>query len=185
MKTRIKIVIAIVSGIAVIALIIGLVSCNKKASPDISSFSSVNESVTEVTTESIVESVASVPSEEVQSSSVLQTNESNQEVSTETTKNIEVASSTQQTSQQQVVTRPRAQEAEIQDPVRKVQKQHRPLFRLRLQQLILQRLPSLQLPRLQNRQQRRFQLRLLLRSLHRHPSPSRCILRYCAAMRSY
>lgn len=86
------------SGIAVIALLIGLVSCNKSDAPDVSSFSTANPSGTEVTTESLSDANASDPSEEVQTSS-LQANERNQEVSTETTKNIEVASSTQQTSQ--------------------------------------------------------------------------------------
>ena len=98
MKKRDIVIIATVSGIAVIALLIGLVSCNKSDAPDVSSFSTANPSETEVTTESLSDVDASDPSEEVQSSS-LQANESNQEVSTETTKNIEVASSTQQTSQ--------------------------------------------------------------------------------------
>lgn len=99
MKNRVKVIIAIVSGLAVIALIIGLVSCNKKSAADISSFSTANPSGTEVTTESLSDANASEPSEEVQASSVLQANEIDQIVSTETTKNIEVASSTQQTSQ--------------------------------------------------------------------------------------
>ena len=99
MKKRDIVIIATVSGIAVIALLIGLVSCNKSDAPDVSSFSTANPSGTEVTTESLSDANASDPSEEVQDSSVLQANESNQEVSTETTKNIEVASSTQQTSQ--------------------------------------------------------------------------------------
>ena len=98
MKKRDIVIIATVSGIAVIALLIGLVSCNKSDAPDVSSFSTANPSETEVTTESLSDVDASDLSEEVQSSS-LQANESNQEVSTETTKNIEVASSTQQTSQ--------------------------------------------------------------------------------------
>ena len=98
MKKRDIVIIATVSGIAVIALLIGLVSCNKSGAPDVSSFSTANPSETEVTTESLSDVDASDLSEEVQSSS-LQANESNQEVSTETTKNIEVASSTQQTSQ--------------------------------------------------------------------------------------
>ena len=98
MKKRDIVIIATVSGIAVIALLIGLVSCNKSDAPDVSSFSTANPSETEVTTESLSDVDASDPSEEVQSSS-LRANESNQEVSTETTKNIEVASSTQQTSQ--------------------------------------------------------------------------------------
>ena len=98
MKKRDIVIIATVSGIAVIALLIGLVSCNKSDAPDVSSFSTANPSGTEVTTESLSDANASDPSEEVQASS-LQANESNQEVSTETTKNIEVASSTQQTSQ--------------------------------------------------------------------------------------
>jgi len=98
MKKRDIVIIATVSGIAVIALLIGLVSCNKSDAPDVSSFSTANPSGTEVTTESLSDANASDPSEEVQTSS-LQANESNQEVSTETTKNIEVASSTQQTSQ--------------------------------------------------------------------------------------
>lgn len=98
MKKRDIVIIATVSGIAVIALLIGLVSCNKSDAPDVSSFSTANPSGTEVTTESLSDVDASDPSEEVQASS-LQANESNQEVSTETTKNIEVASSTQQTSQ--------------------------------------------------------------------------------------
>lgn len=99
MKKRDIVIIATVSGIAVIALLIGLVSCNKKAAPDVFSFSTANPSGTEVTTESLSDANVLDPSEEVQASSVLQANESNQEVSTETTKNIEVASSTQQTSQ--------------------------------------------------------------------------------------
>lgn len=98
MKKRDIVIIATVSGIAVIALLIGLVSCNKSDAPDVSSFSTANPSGTEVTTESLSDANASDPSEEVQASS-LQANESNQGVSTETTKNIEVASSTQQTSQ--------------------------------------------------------------------------------------
>lgn len=98
MKKRDIVIIATVSGIAVIALLIGLVSCNKSDAPDVSSFSTANPSETEVTTESLSDANASDPSEEVQASS-LQANESNQEVSTETTKSIEVASSTQQTSQ--------------------------------------------------------------------------------------
>lgn len=98
MKKRDIVIIATVSGIAVIALLIGLVSCNKSDAPDVSSFSTANPSGTEVMTESLSDANASDPSEEVQASS-LQANESNQEVSTETTKNIEVASSTQQTSQ--------------------------------------------------------------------------------------
>ncbi len=98
MKKRDIVIIATVSGIAVIALLIGLVSCNKSDAPDVSSFSTADPSGTEVTTESLSDVDASDPSEEVQASS-LQANESNQEVSTETTKNIEVASSTQQTSQ--------------------------------------------------------------------------------------
>lgn len=98
MKKRDIVIIATVSGIAVIALLIGLVSCNKSDAPDVSSFSTANPRETEVTTESLSDVDASDPSEEVQTSS-LQANESNQEVSTETTKNIEVASSTQQTSQ--------------------------------------------------------------------------------------
>ena len=99
MKKRDIVIIATVSGIAVIALLIGLVSCNKSDAPDVSSFSTANPSGTEVTTESLSDANASVPSEEVQASSGLQANESDQIVSTETTKNIEVASSTQQTSQ--------------------------------------------------------------------------------------
>ena len=99
MKNRVKVIIAIVSGLAVIALIFGLVSCNKSDAPDVSSFSTANPSGTEVTTESLSDVDASDPSEVVQASSVLQANESNQEVSTETTKSNEVASSTQQTSQ--------------------------------------------------------------------------------------
>ena len=98
MKKRDIVIIATVSGIAVIALLIGLVSCNKSDAPDVSSFSTANPSGTEVLTESLSNANASDPSEEVQASS-LQANESNQEVSTETTKNIKVASSTQQTSQ--------------------------------------------------------------------------------------
>lgn len=98
MKKRDIVIIATVSGIAVIALLIGLVSCNKSDAPDVSSFSTANPSGTEVLTESLSNANASDPSEEVQASS-LQANESNQEGSTETTKNIEVASSTQQTSQ--------------------------------------------------------------------------------------
>lgn len=98
MKKRDIVIIATVSGIAVIALLIGLVSCNKSDAPDVSSFSTANPSETEVTTESLSDVDASDPSEEVQASS-LQANESNQEVSTETTKSNEVASSTQQTSQ--------------------------------------------------------------------------------------
>ena len=99
MKNRVKVIIAIVSGLAVIALIIGLVSCNKRSAADISSFSTADPSETEVTTESVNDVVTSIPSEEVETSSVSQANESNQDVSTETTKNNEVASSTQQTSQ--------------------------------------------------------------------------------------
>ena len=98
MKNRVKVIIAIVSGLAVIALIFGLVSCNKKSAADISSFSTANPSETEVTTESVSDDNASDSSEEVQSS-VLQESTSNQEVSTETTRNNEVANSTQQTSQ--------------------------------------------------------------------------------------
>ena len=57
MKNRIKVTIAIVSGLAVIALIIGLASCNKKASPDISS-STANEE-TEITSDASSEAVTS------------------------------------------------------------------------------------------------------------------------------
>lgn len=105
MKKRVKVIIAIVSGLAVIALIIGLVSCNKKSAADISSFSTANPSETEVTTESVSDDNASDSSEEVQSS-VLQESTSNQEVSTETTRNNEVANSTQQTSQTSSSTTP-------------------------------------------------------------------------------
>ena len=105
MKNRVKVIIAIVSGLAVIALIIGLVSCNKKSAADISSFSTANPSETEVTTESVSDDNASDSSEEVQSS-VLQESTSNQEVSTETTRNNEVANSTQQTSQTSSSTTP-------------------------------------------------------------------------------
>lgn len=105
MKNRVKVIIAIVSGLAVIALIIGLVSCNKKSAADISSFSTANPSETEVTMESVSDDNASDSSEEVQSS-VLQESTSNQEVSTETTRNNEVANSTQQTSQTSSSTTP-------------------------------------------------------------------------------
>ena len=105
MKKRDIVIIATVSGIAVIALLIGLVSCNKSDAPDVSSFSTANPSETEVTTESVSDDNASDSNEEVQSS-VLQESTSNQEVSTETTRNNEVANSTQQTSQTSSSTTP-------------------------------------------------------------------------------
>ena len=98
MKNRIKVTIAIVSGLAVIALIIGLASCNKKASPDISS-STANEE-TEITSDASSEVITSGSSEEATpTSSFSQANTETSEESTETTTNIEVAESTQQTSQ--------------------------------------------------------------------------------------
>ena len=97
MKNRIKVTIAIVSGLAVIALIIGLASCNKKASPDISS-STANEEETENTSDASSEVITSGSSEEATlTSSFSQANTETSEESTETTTNIEVAESTQQT----------------------------------------------------------------------------------------
>ncbi|MEE3473696.1 MAG: hypothetical protein VZR24_23980, partial [Butyrivibrio hungatei] len=91
MKNRIKVTIAIVSGLAVIALIIGLASCNKKASPDISS-SKANEEETEITSDASSEVVTSGSSEEATpTSSFSQANTETSEESTETTTNIEVA----------------------------------------------------------------------------------------------
>ena len=92
MKSRIKVTIAIVSGLAVIALIIGLVSCNKKAAPDISS-SSANKEETEITSDASSEVITSGSSEEAMPTS------SFSQANTETTTNIEVEESTQQTSQ--------------------------------------------------------------------------------------
>ena len=99
MKTRNIVIIAIVSGIAIIALVIALVSCNKKAAPDVSSFSTANINESEVTTESLSEVDVSVQSEDPTASSlILQAEETNQEGTTETTKNNEVEGTTQQTS---------------------------------------------------------------------------------------
>ena len=100
MKTRNIVIIAIVSGLAIIALVIALVSCNKKAAPDVSSFSTANINESEVTTESLSDVDASNSSEEPTASSLIsQAEESNQERITETTKNNEVEGSTDQTSQ--------------------------------------------------------------------------------------
>lgn len=97
MKTRNKLILTITSGIAATALFIGVVSCNRNAAPDISSFSIANTSETEVMTEPSSDADNSVPSEET-SSSVLQADEFIQEVA-ETTENIPVESTTQQTRQ--------------------------------------------------------------------------------------
>ena len=97
MKNRIKVTIAIVSGFAVIALIIGLASYNKKASPDISS-STANEEETENTSDASSEVITSGSSElATPTSSFSQENTKTSEESTETTTNIDVAESTQQT----------------------------------------------------------------------------------------
>ena len=105
MKTRIKVIIAIASCIAIVVLIIVLVSCNKKAAPDISSFSTANQEETEVTTESVTESVPSDHSDEPDPSNALQTEESTSEPAY-TTRNSEAEQTAQQTSQTTRETKP-------------------------------------------------------------------------------
>ena len=91
MKTRNKVIIAIVLGVAIIALIIALISCNRKAVPDISSFSTANIQESEVIAET---------SSEVSESTSLQEGESNSEVSTDNANTDEAIPTTaQQTGQ--------------------------------------------------------------------------------------
>ena len=85
MKIRNKVFIAIALGVAVIALIVALISCNRKAAPDVSSFSTVNNQESEVIAET---------------SSVLQSDESETEVSTDIVNTDEAIQTTaQQTGQ--------------------------------------------------------------------------------------
>ena len=85
MKTRNKVIIAIVLGVAIIALIVALISCNRKAAPAVSSFSTVNNQESEVIAET---------------SSVLQSDESETEVSTDIVNTDEAIQTTaQQTGQ--------------------------------------------------------------------------------------
>ena len=85
MKTRNKVFIAIALGVAVIALIVALISCNRKAAPDVSSFSTANNQESEVIAES---------------SSFLQSDESETEVSTDIANTDEAIQTTaQQTGQ--------------------------------------------------------------------------------------
>ena len=85
MKTRNKVFIAIALGVAVIALIVALISCNRKAAPDVSSFSTANNQESEVIAET---------------SSVLQSDESETEVSTDIANTDETIQTTaQQTGQ--------------------------------------------------------------------------------------
>ena len=85
MKTRNKVFIAIALGVAVIALIVALISCNRKAAPDVSSFSTANNQESEVIAET---------------SSVLQSDESETEVSTDIANTDEAIQTTaQQTGQ--------------------------------------------------------------------------------------
>lgn len=87
MTTRKKVIIAIALGVAVVALIVFLISCNKKA-PD-TSFSQANNLESEVTAESSNEADAS-------SSVLLQAEESNKE----DTENNEAAQTTAQQTEQ-------------------------------------------------------------------------------------
>ena len=85
MKTRNKVFIAIALGVAVIALIVALISCNRKAAPDVSSFSTANNQESEVISET---------------SSVLESDESETEVSTDIANTDEAIQTTaQQTGQ--------------------------------------------------------------------------------------
>lgn len=85
MKTRNKVIIAIALVVAVIALIVALFSCNRKAAPDVSSFSTANNQESEVIAES---------------SSVLQSDDSETEVSTDIANTDEAIQTTaQQTGQ--------------------------------------------------------------------------------------
>lgn len=85
MKTRNKVFIAIALGVAVIALIVALISCNRKAAPDASSFSTANNQESEVIAET---------------SSVLESDESETEVSTDIANTDEAIQTTaQQTGQ--------------------------------------------------------------------------------------
>ena len=85
MKTRNKVFIAIALGVAVIALIVALISCNRKATPDASSFSTANNQESEVIAET---------------SFVLESDESETEVSTDIANTDEAIQTTaQQTGQ--------------------------------------------------------------------------------------
>ena len=85
MKTRNKVFIAIALGVAVIALIVALISCNRKAAPNASSFSTANNQESEVIAET---------------SSVLESDESETEVSTDIANTDEAIQTTaQQTGQ--------------------------------------------------------------------------------------
>ena len=85
MKTRNKVIIAIALGVAVIALIAVLISCNRKAAPNDSSFSTANNQESEVIAEA---------------TSVLQLEESETEVSTDIANTDEAIQTTaQQTGQ--------------------------------------------------------------------------------------
>ena len=85
MKTRNKVIIAIALVVAVIALIVALFSCNRKVAPDVSSFSTANNQESEVIAES---------------SSVLQSDDSETEVNTDIANTDEAIQTTaQQTGQ--------------------------------------------------------------------------------------
>ena len=104
MKSLVRLIISLGVKLALIALIyaivMGLTSCRGCSDADALSFSTANSDEVEVVTESSSESVMSDPSDETTpSSSFSQATENNQTTITETTKNSEVASSTQQTSQ--------------------------------------------------------------------------------------
>ena len=104
MKSLVRLIISLGVKLALIALIyaivMGLTSCRGCSDADALSFSTANNDEVEVVTESSSESVMSDPSNETTpSSSFSQATENNQTTITETTKNSEVASSTQQTSQ--------------------------------------------------------------------------------------
>lgn len=102
MKTRVKAIIGIVSGITAISLVVGLISCNKRNAPDISSLSIAITEETDNTSESIGESNASGMSNTAESSSILQVNESDPKSNTEATEStrpgetIETTSSAEQ-----------------------------------------------------------------------------------------
>lgn len=86
MMTRVKAIIGIVSGITAISLVVGLISCNKRNAPDISSLSIAITEETDNTSESIGESNASGMSNTAESSSpILQVNESDPKSNTEVT----------------------------------------------------------------------------------------------------
>ena len=104
MKSLVKLIISLGVKLALIALIyaiaMGLTSCRGCSDSEALSFSTANSDEVEVVTDSSSESVESDSSDEVMpTSSFSQTTETCQTTITETTKNSEVASSTQQTSQ--------------------------------------------------------------------------------------